>query len=89
MSNVIPLNVVDRALSQQGGEPMRDAVVQVINDLFVERVPEKQRLPLYDAAKDLVVKAGRTPEELLDAAEPGREQEALFDELGLAPEAED
>ena len=82
---VIPLKVVDTATPRPRDETMRRAVVQVINDLFIERVPDNQRLPFYDAAKELLGGAGWSPGELIDAAAPGPQQDLLFDTLKLAP----
>ncbi len=81
--NVIPLNVVERSGPSRRGETMRVAVVQAITDLFIERVPQKERSPFFEAAKDLVVQGGKTPAELIEVAEPGPQQEAFFEELGL------
>jgi hypothetical protein len=80
--NVIPLTPTDK---MSGGrvEDMRAAVVEVMTDLALERVPPDRRSPLFDAARELLTQAGRSPVEMLDAIEPGREQDALFEELGL------
>jgi hypothetical protein len=58
-------------------------VLQVVSDLVIRRVPPHERSPLFDAAKDLLERAGRSLPELIEAAEPGPEQEALFRDLGL------
>lgn len=82
--NVIPLTAPGKARGpEQRGGAMREAVVQVMTDLALERVPPGQRSPLFDAARELLDQAGRSPVEMLDAIEPGPEQDALFGELGL------
>ena len=82
--NVIPLPYVRRdAASPQPGETMRTAVIQVITDLVVRRVPPAERMPQFQAAADLLEQAGRSLTELLEAAEPGRAQESLFETLGI------
>ena len=86
--NVIPLTAPDEVKApQQRGQAMRAAVLQVMTDLAVERVRPEERSPLFDAARELLTQAGRSPVEMLDAVEPGPEQDALFEELGLQPEA--
>jgi hypothetical protein len=82
--NVIPLPLVRRGDgAPQPGETMRAAVIQVITDLVVRRVPPAERLPQYQAATDLLEEAGYSLTELLEAAEPGPAQESLFEELGI------
>lgn len=81
-ARVIPLHVRSTA-PQERGEAMQEAVLQVIGDLFIKRVPPGDRSPLYDAARDLVEQARRTPPEMIAATEPGSERDALFDDLGL------
>ena len=86
--NVVPLIAPDKAMPpKQRGEAMRTAVLQVMTDLAVERVRPEERSPLFDAARELLMQAGRSPVEMLEAIEPGPEQDALFEELGLRPEA--
>jgi hypothetical protein len=86
--NVIPLTAPDKVREpEQRGRAMRAAVLQVMTDLAVERVRPQERLPLFEAARELLPQAGRSPVEMLDALEPGPEQDALFEELGLKPEA--
>lgn len=82
--NVIPLTPADQATaSGPQGDAMRAAVLQVMTDLAIERVPLDQRSPLFDAARELLTQAGRSPVEMLEAVEPGPEQDSLFEELGL------
>jgi hypothetical protein len=86
--NVIPLTAPDKVMApKQRGDAMRAAVVQVMTDLAVERVRPSERSPLFEAARELLTQAGRSPVEMLDAIDPGPEQDALFEELGLQPEA--
>jgi hypothetical protein len=68
---------------------MRVAVLQVMTNLAVERVPVEQRSPLFDAARELLTQAGRSPVEMLEAIEPGPEQDSLFEELGLGRDREE
>ncbi len=68
---------------------MRAAVLQVMTNLAVERVPVEQRSPLFDAARELLTQAGRSPVEMLEAIEPGPEQDSLFEELGLERDQEE
>ena len=88
--NVIPLTPADQAIAPGGrGDAMRAAVLQVMTNLAVERVPPDQRSPLFDAARELLTQAGRSPVEMLDAVEPGPEQDSLFEELGLGRDREE
>jgi hypothetical protein len=93
-SSKIPLNVVPLITPEkvrpgtERGQAMRAAVVQVMTDLIVERVPPRERVPLFDAARELLEQAGRSPVEMLEAVEPGPEQDALFEELGLNRKSE-
>ena len=68
---------------------MRAAVLQVMTNLAVERVPVEQRSPLFDAARELLTQAGRSPVEMLEAIEPGPEQDSLFEKLGLGRDREE
>ncbi len=82
--NVIPLTRAGEAMGPGGGgDAMRAAVLQVMTNLAIERVPVEQRSPLFDAARELLTQAGRSPVEMLEAVEPGPEQDSLFEELGL------
>jgi hypothetical protein len=83
-SNVIPLTSSDKIIPvDQRQESMREAVLQVVVDLVIRRVPPHERSPLFDAARDLLDRGGRSLPELIDAAEPGAAQDALFRDLGL------
>ena len=82
-ARVIPLHVRSPVAPQERGEAIREAVLQVIGGLFIKRVPPGDRSPLYDAARDLLEQARRTPSEMIAATEPGSERDALFDDLGL------
>jgi hypothetical protein len=87
--NVVPMITPDRVMPDtERGQAMRAAVVQVMTDLIVERVKPHERLPLFEAARELLEQAGRNPVEMLDAIDPGPEQDALFEELGLRRKAE-
>ncbi len=82
--NVIPLTAADSVQPlEERDQMLRAAVVQVVTDLVISRVPPDQRSPYFDVAKDLLDRAGRGLDELIDAAEPGPSQQALFRELGL------
>jgi len=87
--NVVPMITPDKVMPDtERGQAMRAAVVQVMTDLIIERVPPRERLPLFDAARELLEQAGRNPVEMLEAVDPGPEQDALFEELGLRRRAE-
>jgi hypothetical protein len=87
--NVVPMITPDKVMPDtERGQAMRAAVVQVMTDLIVERVRPQERLPLFDAARELLEQAGRNPVEMLEAIHPGPEQDAVFEELGLRRRAE-
>jgi hypothetical protein len=82
--NVIPLTSADKVVPlEERKESMQEAVLQVVSDLVIRRVPPQERSPLFDAAKDLLDRAERSLPELIDAAEPGPDQDSLFEDLGL------
>jgi hypothetical protein len=82
--NVIPLTSADKVVPLgDRRESMREAVLQVVSDLVIRRVPPQERSPLFDTAKDLLERGGRSLPELIEAAEPGPERDALFRDLGL------
>lgn len=84
LSNVIPLTHSDEVIPlEQRQEAMQEAVLQVVVDLVIRRVPPTDRSPLFEVAKDLLDRAGRSIPELIDAAEPGPARESLFQDLGL------
>jgi hypothetical protein len=84
VSNVIPLTSADKVVPvEERDASMRAAVAQVITDLVIRRVLPEDRSPMFEAAADLLDRAGRGLDELIEAAEPGPEQDALFEELGL------
>jgi hypothetical protein len=86
--NVVPLITPERVMPDtERGRAMRAAVVQVMTDLIVERIRPQDRLPLFDAGRELLEQAGRSPVEMLEAVDPGPEQDALFEELGLRRKA--
>jgi len=66
---------------------LRDAVIQVVGHLVIRSVPPSQRLPLFDQAADMLDEAGWGLDELVDAAAPGPEQEALLRAIGLVDPA--
>ena len=68
---------------QEQRESMRAAVIQVITDLVIRRVPPGERVSLFDNASVLLDKAQRGLVELIEAVEPGPAQDALFRDLGL------
>ena len=82
--NVIPLTSADKVVPlEERRESMQEALLQVVSDLVIRRVPPQERSPLFDAAKDLLERAERSLPELIEAAEAGPEQVALFEDLGL------
>jgi hypothetical protein len=84
-SNVIPLTSSDKVIPlEQRQESMQEAVLQVVSDLVIRRVPPLERSPLFDAARDLLERAERSLPELIDAVEPGPARDALFRDLGLS-----
>jgi hypothetical protein len=62
---------------------LREAVIQVVQHLVVRSVPPSQRLPLFDQAVDVLDEAGWGLDELVAAAEPGPDQDALLRAIGL------
>jgi hypothetical protein len=83
-AKVIPLSILSTGGPRERGEAMREAVLQVVGDLFIKKVPPGDRSPLYDAAHDLLDQARRSPLELIAATEPGPDRDALFDDLGFS-----
>jgi hypothetical protein len=84
--NVIPLPILHdyKSVPLESRAAMRAAVVQAIRDLFIAHVPFHERSALFETARDLLPQCGWSPLEMIDAAEPGPRQEALFQDLGLA-----
>ena len=64
---------------------LRAAVIQVVGHLVERAVPPSRRLPLFEAAMDLLDEAGWGLDELAGAASPGPGQDALLRTLGLMP----
>jgi hypothetical protein len=64
-------------------DALRAAVIAVVGHLVVEAVPPSRRLPLFDQAKEILDEAGWGLDELVPAASPGPEQDALLKALGL------
>jgi hypothetical protein len=62
---------------------MREAVIEVIGHLVLRAVPEGQRSPLFDQARDLLTEAGWGLDELFEAAHDGPARRDLFRRLGL------
>ena len=84
LSNVIPLTPSDEVVPlEERQKAMQLAVQEVVADLVIRRVPPADRSPLFDAAKDLLDRGQRSLPELIEAAEPGPAQDALFRDLGL------
>jgi hypothetical protein len=84
LSNVIPLTHADEVVPlEERQEAMQEAVLQVVSDLVIRRVPPTDRSPLFEAAKDLLDRGRRSLPELIDAAEPGPARDSLFRDLGL------
>jgi hypothetical protein len=83
--NIIPLPVLHglKTVPAESRAAMRRAVVQAIRDLFIAHVPFQERSALFEVARDLLPQCGWSPIEMIDAAEPGPSQEALFEALGL------
>ncbi len=85
-TNIIPLPTLngDVAEPRESSAAMRAAMIQAIHDLFIARVARQERSPLFDTARDLLPQAGWGPLEMIEAAEPGPRQDALFRELGIS-----
>jgi hypothetical protein len=83
--NVVPLPVLHgfRTVPAESRAAMRAAVVQAVKDLFIAHVPFHERSALFEVARDLLPQCGWSPLEMIEAAEPGPRQEALFEEFGL------
>ena len=64
-------------------EQLREAVIQVVSHLVIEKVPADRRSPLFDQAAELLDEAGWGLDELYAAASDGPERSALFRALGL------
>ncbi len=64
---------------------LRAAVIQVVGHLVERSVPPSRRVPLFEAAMDLLDEAGWGLDELAGAARPGPGQDALLRTLGLMP----
>jgi hypothetical protein len=64
-------------------DALRAAVIQVVGHLVIEAVPPSRQLPLFDQAKDILDEAGWGLDELVPAASPGPDQDALLKALGL------
>jgi hypothetical protein len=62
---------------------LRAAVIQVVGHLVERAVPPSQRVPLFEAAMDLLDEAGWGLDELARAASPGPAQDTLLRTLGL------
>ncbi|HKB30681.1 MAG TPA: hypothetical protein VKD26_07570 [Streptosporangiaceae bacterium] len=63
---------------------MRGAVVQVVRDLVIERVPPAARSPYFDRALALLDVAGWGLDELVEAAGEGPARDRLLRAVGLA-----
>lgn len=73
-------------VARTGGDrraQLRKAVIQVVGHLVIRAVPPSQRLPLFDQAAGVLDEAGWGLDELIAAAEPGPEQDALLRAIGL------
>jgi len=62
---------------------MRQAVLQVVRDLVIERVPLASRGALWERAALLLEEAGFGPDELAEAYTPGPTQDLLWQALRL------
>jgi hypothetical protein len=78
----IPLTAVDRVRPEEK-QAMRMALLQVIQDLVIERVPDEEKVPLFERAYGQLDQAGWGLDELIEAAEPGPRRDHLFALLGL------
>lgn len=78
----LPVTVVTRARPEER-QAMRYAVVQVLRDLLIERVPSAEKVPLFEKAYVMIEQAGWGLDELIEAVEPGPRQEHLFQILQI------
>jgi hypothetical protein len=62
---------------------MRDAVVQVVQNLVVQTVPPGARSAMFDQAADLLDVAGWGLDELFEASQEGPARDELMRRLGL------
>ncbi len=81
---IIPLMVGPAAPNGERRAAMRGAVVQVVRDLVIERVPAQQRSPYFDQALALLDVAGWGLDELFEAAGEGPARDRLLRAVGLA-----
>jgi hypothetical protein len=80
---IIPLMPGISRGSEDRQAALRMAVVQVVGHLVERAVPPAQRVPLFEAAMDLLDEAGWGLDELAEAASPGPAQDELLRTLGL------
>jgi hypothetical protein len=81
---IIPLMVGPAAPNGERRAALRSAVMQVVRDLVIERVPAEQRSPHFDQALALLDVAGWGLDELLEAAGEGPARDRLLRAAGLA-----
>ena len=81
---IIPLMVGPAATTGERRAAMRAAVVQVVHDLVIERVPPRQRSPYFEQALALLDVAGWSLDELFEAAGEGPARDLLLQAAGLA-----
>jgi hypothetical protein len=81
---IIPLMVGPAAPTGERRAALREAVVQVVRDLVIERVPRSRRSPYFDQALALLDLAGWGLDELLAAAGEGPARDKLLREVGLS-----
>jgi hypothetical protein len=84
---IIPLMPGIARTSADRRSELRQAVIQVVGHLVVRSVPPSQRLPAFDQAVDVLDEAGWGLDELVAAAEPGPDQDALLRAIGLMEKA--
>ncbi|HEY6313139.1 MAG TPA: hypothetical protein VIY52_20360 [Streptosporangiaceae bacterium] len=82
-TRLIPLTPGIARGTEERRAMLRAAVIQVVGHLVERAVPPSRRVPLFEAAVDLLDEAGWGLDELAGAASPGPAQDALLRTLGL------
>ncbi|HXA62382.1 MAG TPA: hypothetical protein VNW94_24800 [Streptosporangiaceae bacterium] len=82
-TKIIPMRVGPAVSVPERREQLRAAVRQAVRHLVIQAVPVPSRSPYYEHARGLLDEAGWGLDELVEAAEPGPAQQALFAAIGL------
>jgi hypothetical protein len=82
-ARIIPLQPGTARPAGERRALMRDAVVQVVQNLVVQTVPPGARSAMFDQAADLLDVAGWGLDELFEASQEGPARDELMRRLGL------